>query len=102
MIADGSFRGCPYVNAVTEIGDPKHPAARMALQFKETRRMWYRELLERLDVAEPDALSSQLQILAEGVLSSALVRNDPAVARSARAAAEVLIDSAPKKKKRRR
>lgn len=100
MIADGSFRGCPYVNAVTEIGDPKHPAARMALQFKETRRLWYRELLERLGVRDPDALSSQLQILAEGVLSSALVRNDPAVARSARAAAEVLIDSAPKKKRR--
>jgi len=27
MFADGSFRGCPYVNAVTELGDPKHAAA---------------------------------------------------------------------------
>src|SRR5712664_3470985 len=24
MLVDGSFRGCPYVNAVTEIGDPRH------------------------------------------------------------------------------
>src|SRR5712671_3173718 len=26
LITDGSFRGCPYVNAVTELGDPRHPA----------------------------------------------------------------------------
>src|SRR3981081_436427 len=48
MIADGSFRGCPYVNAVTEIGDPKHPAAGIAVQFKEQRRLWFRALLGRL------------------------------------------------------
>lgn len=100
MIADGSFRGCPYVNAVTEIGDPKHPAARIALQFKEQRRQWLRSLLERMGVREPDALAMQLQILAEGVLAAALVRNDPSVARSARAAAEILLDSASSRKKR--
>src|SRR5207244_11137047 len=30
LIADGSFRGCPYVNAVTELGHPKPPARRIA------------------------------------------------------------------------
>src|SRR5438046_8911060 len=29
-IADGSFRGCPYVNAVTELGHPKHSAGQIA------------------------------------------------------------------------
>ena len=94
MFADGSFRGCPYVNAVTELGDPKHPAAAIALQFKEQRRLWFRSLLERLSVRNPDALATQLQILSEGALASALVRGDPALARSARAAAEVLLDAA--------
>ncbi|MGH8700447.1 MAG: TetR/AcrR family transcriptional regulator [Burkholderiales bacterium] len=94
MVADGSFRGCPYVNAITELGDPKHPAAGIALQFKEQRRLWLRALLERLAVEDPDGLATQIQILAEGVLAAALVRGDPALARSARAAAEVLIDSA--------
>src|SRR5712691_6486238 len=37
MFADGSFRGCPYVNAVTEIGDRRHPAPSIAVQFKEQR-----------------------------------------------------------------
>jgi AcrR family transcriptional regulator len=99
MIADGSFRGCPYVNAVTELGDPKHPAAQLALQFKEQRRQWLRSLLERMGVKHPDPLATQLQILAEGVLATALVRGDPAVARSARAAAEVLLDAARTRRK---
>ena len=94
MIADGSFRGCPYVNAVTEFGDPKHPATGIALQFKEQRRLWLRALLERLGVKDPDTLATQLQLLAEGVLSAALVRGDPSLARSARDAAETLLDAA--------
>jgi AcrR family transcriptional regulator len=101
MLADGSFRGCPYVNAVTELGDPRHPAAAIAAQFKEQRRLWYRGLLERLGARDADGLATQLQILFEGALSLALVRGDPAVARSAKAAAQTLIDAALTKRLRR-
>lgn len=94
MFADGSFRGCPYVNAVTEIGDPKHAAVGIAVQFKEQRRVWFRALLERVEVRDPDGLATQLQILWEGALASALVRGDATLARAARAAAEVLLDAA--------
>jgi AcrR family transcriptional regulator len=94
--ASPSFRGCPYVNAVAELSDPKHPAAGIALQFKEQRRQWMRVLLERLRANKADALATQLQLLAEGALSAALVRGDPALARAARAAAEVLIDASVK------
>ena len=91
--ASPSFRGCPYVNAVAELSDPKHPAAGIALQFKEQRREWLRVLLQRLGASHAGSLATQLQLLAEGALSSALVRGDPALARGARAAAEVLIDA---------
>ena len=50
-------------------------------------------------VRQADALATQLQLLTEGALSAALVRGDPAIARSARAAAEVLLDAAKKSKK---
>ena len=102
ILADGSFRGCPYVNAVIEIGDPKHQAAGIAVQFKEERRQWYRALLERMGIGEADALATQLQLLAEGALAAALVRGDPSLARSARAAAEVLIDNALSRRRRTR
>ena len=102
ILADGSFRGCPYVNAVVEIGDPKHQAAGIAVQFKEQRRLWYRGLLERIGVQNPDALATQLQLLAEGALAAALVRGDPTLARSARAAADVLIENALSPRRRTR
>src|SRR5438094_9977507 len=103
MFADGSFRGCPYVNAVAELSDPKHAAAGIALQFKEQRRLWFRALLERMAVKQADVLATQLQLLVEGALSATLVRGDPAVARSARAAAEVLLDAAlPRAARRKR
>jgi AcrR family transcriptional regulator len=88
------FRGCAYVNAVCELSDPKHPAAGIALKFKEQRREWYRTLLKRLGVANADALARQLQLLAEGALSANLVWGDPTLARAAREAAAVLLDAA--------
>jgi AcrR family transcriptional regulator len=92
------FRGCPYVNAVAELGEPRHPARRIAVQFKEQRRLWFRALLERLRVADPDALASQLQILVDGALVTAVVRGDAAAARSARAAAETLLDAGSRRR----
>ena len=101
--ANARFRGCPYVNAVAELSDPKHAAAGIALQFKEQRRLWFRVLLERMAVKQADVLATQLQLLVEGALSATLVRGDPAVARSARAAAEVLLDAAlPRAARRKR
>jgi AcrR family transcriptional regulator len=94
QFARSDFRGCAYVNAVCELSDPKHPAAGIALKFKEQRREWYRTLLERLGVVNPDALARQLQLLAEGALSANLVWGDPTLARAAREAAAVLIDAA--------
>jgi AcrR family transcriptional regulator len=91
--ARDGFRGCPYVNAVTELSDPKHPAAAIAQHFKEERRLWFRGLLERLEVADADALATQMQLLVEGALCSAVVRGDAAPARAARAAAVVLLDA---------
>ena len=96
------FRGCPFVNAVAEIGDPKHAASRIAVEFKDQRRQWFRELLLRVGVKDPDALAIQLQILVDGAIATALVRNEPAVARSARAAAEVLLDAAAGARSKRR
>src|SRR3954463_5885889 len=34
LFSDAGFRGCPYVNAVTELGDRKHPCNDIAIRFK--------------------------------------------------------------------
>ncbi len=88
------FRGCPFVNAVAELGDPSHAAGGIALEFKEERRQWFKALLERLQVDDPDALATQLQILVDGAIATVLVRGDPSVAAAARAAAATLLKAA--------
>lgn len=86
-----TFRGCPFVNAVAELGDC---AAKIAVEFKEQRRVWLRGLLEQMNVPDADGLATQLAILTEGAIASALVRGDPKIARSAKQAARVLLAAA--------
>jgi AcrR family transcriptional regulator len=88
------FRGCAFVNAVAELKDPTHAANEIALTFKEMRRQWFRELLGRAGVADPDSLSLQLMLLVDGAIAAVLVRKDPTVARAAREAARVLMAAA--------
>jgi AcrR family transcriptional regulator len=92
--AGPGFRGCAFVNAVAELKDPRHAANEIALAFKEQRRLWFRELLTRLGVADPEGLATQLMLLVDGAIAAALVRNDPAVARAARMAARTLLMAA--------
>ncbi len=75
--ASDTFRGCPFVNAVAELGDPTHPGAKMAVAFKEQRRLWLRDALTRLNVADPDGLATQVAILVEGAIIAALIRAQP-------------------------
>jgi AcrR family transcriptional regulator len=92
--ATGVFRGCPFVNAVAELKEPAHAANKIAFAFKEQRRLWFRGLLARLGVDDPDTLALQLQILADGAIAAALVRGDPKVAVAAGDAARVLLKAA--------
>ena len=88
------FRGCPFVNAVAEMGAEDRGVRKIAIAFKESRRLWFRDLLVRLGVAEPEALATQLALLVDGAIAQDLVRNDPAMARAAKEAAMVLLANA--------
>jgi AcrR family transcriptional regulator len=92
--ATDTFRGCPLVNAVAELADATHPGTKLAVAFKEQRRIHVRDLLVELNVADPDGLATQVAILAEGAIIAALVRGDPGMARAAKSAARVLLTSA--------
>jgi AcrR family transcriptional regulator len=92
--ASDSFRGCPFVNAIAELGDATHPGTKMAVAYKEQRRVWLRDALRQLNVADPDGLATQIAILMEGAIIAALVRGDPTMAAAAKAAARVLLTAA--------
>lgn len=90
-LADDGFRGCPFVNAVAELKEPGHAANKIALAFKDQSRTWFRELLSRLEIANPESLAMQLMLLVDGAIAAAVVRRDPKMARVAREAARVLL-----------
>ena len=87
----GDFRGCPFVNAVTELADDCEAARAIAVTYKEDRRQQIASLLARAGVSSPDVLANQIALLFEGAIASMLVRQDPVVAMQAREAALVLM-----------
>jgi AcrR family transcriptional regulator len=88
------FRGCPFVNAVAELGPESKPVRKIAVAFKESRRLWFRDLLVRIGVSNPEGLATQLVLLVDGSIAQDLVRDDPAMARAAKEAAKVLLAGA--------
>ena len=88
------FRGCPFINAVAELGAESKPVRKIAVAFKESRRLWFRDLLVQTGVSDPEGLATQLVLLVDGSIAQDLVRDDPAMARAAKEAAKVLLVSA--------
>jgi AcrR family transcriptional regulator len=92
--ASKGFRGCPFVNAVAELGAEDQSVKMIAIAFKESRRLWFRDLLMQLGVADAEGLATQLALLVDGSIAQDLVRNDPSMARAAKEAAKVLLKNA--------
>jgi AcrR family transcriptional regulator len=92
--ASKDFRGCPFVNAVAELGTEDQAVKKIAIAFKESRRVWFRDLLLQLGVANADDLATQLTLLVDGSIAQDLVRDDPSMAHAAKEAARVLLKNA--------
>jgi AcrR family transcriptional regulator len=92
--AKGDFRGCAFVNAVTELAEDCATARAIAMQYKQARRQHIATLLTQAGAADADTLASQIALLMEGAIATMLVGDDPAVAMQARGAATTLMRAA--------
>jgi AcrR family transcriptional regulator len=88
------YRGCAFLNAIAELGDDEPQARAIAIDYKESRRTFFRDLLARLEVDDPEGLATQLSMLMDGAYAAVLTHNDPSLARPATAAARVLLKNA--------
>ena len=88
------FRGCPFVNAVAELGPESKSVRRIAIAFKESRRLWFRDLLVQIGAPDAEGLATQLVLLVDGSIAQDLVRDEPKMARAAKEAAKVLLSNA--------
>ena len=77
---------------MAELGAEDQAVRKIAIAFKESRRLWFRDLLKQLEVSDAEDLATQLTLLVDGSIAQDLVRNDPSMARAAKEAARVLLD----------
>jgi AcrR family transcriptional regulator len=94
LVKKQDFRGCAFLNALAELGEDESEARKLAVNIKESRRLWFRDLLSQLDVDDPETLANQLSLLVDGAYSAALIRNDPAMTKAAISAARILLKNA--------
>lgn len=88
------YRGCPFVNAVSELNDREHAATALAVSYKEDRRAWFERLLDAGGIKAAAKLSKQLTLLWEGAMVRALIHNSASPVRDAHDAAAALIAAA--------
>ncbi|MFJ4223808.1 TetR/AcrR family transcriptional regulator [Microbacterium sp. NPDC089695] len=86
------FRGCAFINAFGELGGTNPEVAEIVRAHKASFQEYMAGLVT--GAGAPASLAAQLSILAEGAQSTAAISGDPAVAKQARDAADVLIDAA--------
>jgi AcrR family transcriptional regulator len=89
QVAHPLFRGCPFVNAVSELADPNHPAILVARTYKADRLAWFAEIAR--DAERSEHTAGLLMTLWEGAIARAVIMRDPAVVREAGSAAQAAI-----------
>lgn len=84
-------RGCAFVNASGELGDPEHPAHRITRDHKTWLRSYLHDLAVDAGLDDPDTLAAQLLTLHEGATVLYSVGADPDAPQTARLAAATLL-----------
>lgn len=86
------FRGCPYINAVAELSDPRHPARVVVIEAKARRLAWFAERLQQMGVWPATTVAEQLLVVFDGAIATAAIRG-PDSARAARVVVEAILDA---------
>ncbi len=90
-----TFFGCPFWRAVAEINDPGHAAWASVLRYRNTLMVeFFRPIVDRLGVADPELLACQLVMLYDAALSGAFIERSAVPVERGRLAGRTLIDSA--------
>lgn len=91
-LARSNYRGCPQINVAAEFAEADHPARGVARAHMHALRSRLVGIAQRLDVARPDELATQLALLVNGAfVSTELLASEEAtkiLVRSAQALVE--------------
>jgi AcrR family transcriptional regulator len=87
------YHGCAFINTAAESQTGTDVHAR-TVEHKTVVRAWVTDLARRAGAADPDLLASQLTLLLDGGLAAGVLDADPASPAAAKAAAQILVDTA--------
>ena len=91
---DKAFNGCVFINAAAEFCQHTESIRGGIIEHKRLVRGYVRDLAAAAGARDPDGLTDSLELLIEGAIVSAQINGSPASARTAKQAAETLIDAA--------
>jgi len=89
------YRGCPFVAAAAE-APAEGRIAEATAAYRGEVRILFAELAAEAGIADPEQLADQLRLIYDGSSIAANLDNNPGIAPSARAAARILIQAAPR------
>ena len=88
------YRGCPQLNVVAELADPKHPAHHIATGHKERMCGRLTEIAKRLNLPRPKRVGAQLALAFDGAFMSAPLGAGEPMARTLRDTVHALLKAA--------
>ncbi len=89
--AGGTFRGCPFVNAVVEMAGESPVVDSISRTFKDGRRELMTGWLTQAGARDPVSLARSISLLVEGAYSTMLLHGDPSIALQAQESARILM-----------
>lgn len=85
------FRGCAFINAAGEIGDPADPIRAVSKLHKVKLHDYLLQLTKEYGAADPEELAYEFLMLIDGAITMALVMNDRNAARKGKQLARKLL-----------
>ena len=93
-IQEPDYRGCPFINAVAEFPDPKHPVQVITAEHRHWLRALFQNLAKAAHLKNVESLVTALMMLYDGALVAGLLDKESEVLKSSTRAADALISSA--------
>lgn len=88
------FRGCVFNNIFGELGGDHQGVVSAVRDHKAALRRFFRELVQDVDVKDPESVTDQLVVQFNGAITVAAVCGDPQAAAHAGRAAQALLAAA--------
>src|SRR4029453_8797943 len=87
------YRGCPQLNVVAELHNPKHPARQVAAAHKERMRSHLSTIAKRMGLKGPESVGLQLALAFDGAFISAPFGGGAQLAATLRNTVHAVVDS---------